>query len=279
MKSQYLFCILLCAAGLVQRSAVGEIELELSTDHTKYIEFEPVVAFLTLENVSDRAFLIRSDDATLDTRVDFHLEVASRNAGGREKAASVLNSCLILGGEKQAFMVDLSTHYQLGRSGRYTLWATAHWNGETFESAPIHIRVVTGLPMASRERTVPGVGGRDRRRFSLRYLDRDESESIFLIADDLEEGQNYGVFDLGKLVRFHKPSIDVTPSGRITVYHQSSPTFFTKSVLQSDPKGLRLLDQQYESESRKGKLDFSDSAPEKNPPASNQRTWWPFGNK
>jgi hypothetical protein len=279
MKIQNLLCVLLCTAALMQLSAVGEIELELSTDHTKYIEFEPVIAFLTLENVSDRAFLIRSNDATLDTRVDFHLELANRYGEGREKAASVLSSCLILGGEKQAFMIDLSEHYQIGRSGRYTLWATVHWHGETFESAPIQIRVVTGLPMASRERTVPGVGGRDSRRFSLRYLDRNKSESIFLIAEDPDAGHNYGVFDLGKLVRFYKPSLDVTPSGRITIYHQSSPTFFTKSVLQSDPKGLRLLDQQYASESRKGRLDFSNPEPEKKAPGSKQRTWWPFGKK
>lgn len=279
MNLHYLLRIVFCMAALMQSSAVGEIELELSTDHTKYIEFEPVVAFLTLENVSEHAFLIRSDDTTLDTRVDFHIEVASRDVGRRGKAESVLSSCLILGGEKQAFMIDLSTHYQIGRFGRYTLWATVHWRGETFESAPILIRVVSGLPMASRERTVPSVGGRESRRFSLRYLDREKSESIFLIADDPDAGLNFGVFDLGKLVRFHKPSLDVTPAGRITVYHQSSPTFFTKSVLQSDPKGLRLLDQQYESESPKGKLNFSNPAPETKPSASKQRTWWPFGKK
>ena len=68
------------------------------------------------------------------------------------------------------------------------------------------------------------------RSYTLRTLNRDRREVVFLRINDDDRGMCYGVFELGAIVRMFEPKLQMDEVGNIHVLHQSGPWQFTHSV-------------------------------------------------
>jgi hypothetical protein len=144
-------------------------------------------------------------------------------------------------GERQEVMIDISQPYGLARAGRYFVAARAQVNGRRYESNRLAFDVVPGIELASTTRSLPGYADLVR-HYSLRYWDRDQREYLFLRVDG-ERGENYGLFELGPLIRVFPPGIDVDKFGNVKVVHQSGGNRFTHSTFISSRDGVRFVDQ------------------------------------
>jgi hypothetical protein len=151
----------------------------------------------------------------------------------------------------------------------------ASQSGEAWESGAAMIDIVPGLPITSTERLVSGY--RERlRRFSLRYWTRAGHEYLFLSVDEAKGGYNYGVFELGKLLRVRKPALRVDRKGDVKVWHQTGSDRYLLSILQSRPDSVTLVRQ---SDHQEDGSPYSAKAedemmfpPEEKPKAR----WWQF---
>jgi hypothetical protein len=246
--------VLLAAAGIASGDG---LVLQLKLAHSQLLQFEPVVAFLSIQNDSAEPFLA-AEDSPADIR--FLVERRRDDAVGRTNAKPMVRHLRVMPGEKRDIMLDVSAWYDVSTIGGYFLNAEVAWNGTVYSSNRMRIEVVPGLTLSSTVKSLAAVGG-EGRRYTLRYLARENAEYLFLCVEDEARTLSYGVFDLGRLLRVVKPRLWVDQQGTVNVIHQSAPTYFTRSVLETTPEGVRFVDQQYVTEDGKP-LKATAPAPE-----------------
>jgi hypothetical protein len=225
-----------CLAGVCQAQFV----VRLNVEHSKLLQYEPLNAFVSIENTAG-----------------VRLPLGRRGAGfrfliqkERDLFAARLNERDIIGrvtldpGQKHDFIRDISLWYDVASAGSYTLAAAVDWQGDTFVSNRVRIDVMNGLPISSVSRMLPG-SDKVWRRYSLCYLAREGNEHLFLRIDDDATKFNYGVFDLGQIVRLFKPALRFDDAGEVKVIHQSGYDRFTYSVLKVDRDRVKFVDQRY----------------------------------
>ena len=257
--------------------SMADLDVSLHLENQKVLQFEPVYASLTVKNNSSKVFIIRGDTGRMTATVDFDVSRSNSRYAERKNTAPIVSSCIIQPGDSQELDIELSDFFNLSEMGGYNISADVTWNGVRYPTENFLLKVESGLPIMSVVKRVPGPGGEKVvRRFSLKYMDRGRGEQIFILSNNAAMDSCYGVFALGPLVRFRDPEIDVQLDGTVTVFHQSTPTSFTRSILQSEATSLRFIDQSHQSEKSAGHLEFND---EGDAPSGKKRGWWPFGRK
>ncbi len=254
-------------------TARAAVHASMELQHRSYLRFEDIRALITIRNDTDEPFIIDGVGTSGESQLFFEVRYGDQIVRPRD-GEPYLGRLLVLPDEKQEIVVDLCDAYPMSREGRYFVKVIASQSGEAWESRAAMIDIVPGLPLASTERVVPGY--RERlRRFSLRYWTREGHEYLFLTVDETKQGYNYGVFELGKLIRVRKPAIRVDRKGRINVWHQTGSDRFLLTVLQSRPDGVTLVKQ---TDHQEDGSPYS-SGPEEivlPPPEKPKARWWQF---
>jgi len=222
----------------------SDILIKLTMEHQAYLQFEPMVGYVTLWNESDYPVIVDDEDAErANTRLDL---VVTRN--GREvKRLSdkpLVPRLSLLPGERHMLMVDVSNLFDVGTEGRYMIDVSVVRDGINYGAKPMMADVIPGIEIASVTRSVPGYPGRDR-TYSLRYWTREKQETLFLRVDEPSTGDNYGVFQLGRLLRIHKPRIEVDRDGFVQVTHQTAYNRYARTLFEVTPDEVRFIDQNY----------------------------------
>jgi len=224
--------------------AAGELQVKLNMEQPSVLQFESVIAFVSIYNDSDAPFIIDQDDKDNNSQIRFIIEKRRDKLVGRINDGPLVGKLEILPGEKRDIMLDISLWYDLGSMGRYIACVAIDEGDRTFESNGVVIEVVRGVEIVSTSRSV----SEDLnlvRTYSLRYWRRNEREYLFLSVDEEVSGLNYGVFPLGRLVRVFKPVINVDRSGNVKVLHQSGNDCYTCSLFKSTRDEVRFIDQRY----------------------------------
>lgn len=232
-------CLLLAPA-----SARSQIRLGLRAEHTSVLQFEAVRVFITIYN--DSADLLVADPSPKVANFVLRPLVIARD--GRPAAlvgkAPFLRRLRVMPDREEVVMREMSAWCDMVRTGRYLMTVLGTWKGGTYESNQAMVTVVPGLQLTSLEKPLTGYDDRTR-RYSLRYWKRGRWEHLFLRVDQLEDSMNYGVFELGPLLRLVKPTLEVDRGGNIKTVHQSGPDCFTRSVFKSEPTEVRFINQTY----------------------------------
>ncbi|MBN1556940.1 MAG: hypothetical protein JW951_02200 [Lentisphaerae bacterium] len=228
----------------------ADLLLKLTMEHHVYLQFEPMVGYLTLWNESDYPVVIDADDPE---RANTALRLIVTRDGRpvmRLNDRPLLRRLLLLPGERHVMMTDLSARFDVGTASRYLIDAEAVRDGVAYGAKPFMVDVVPGIEITSVKRGVPGYPGRER-AYSLRYWTREKQEQLFLRIDEPSSGDNYGVFQLGRLLRFYKPRLRVDRDGFVTVIHQTAYNRYVRTVFEATPNEVRFLDQEtIETETR-----------------------------
>jgi hypothetical protein len=232
------------AAGavLLAAGACADIDVGLTIEHPQYIQFEPIVAYLTIRNDSFEPIVI---DATGSNAANTKITIAVTHGGKTASRISdkpLIRYAAVMPSEKYVAMLDLSQWFEMADMGRYFIEATITRGVEQHVSATRMLDVVRGIELAQVERGVPGYPGRVR-TYSLRYWTRDRAEVLFLSVDEAESGMNYGVFALGTLMRVDRPQLAVDRNGIVRVYHRTGRNRMAKTVFESTPDSVRFLEQ------------------------------------
>lgn len=232
----------LAAAAL---PADAQIRIGLKLEHRTVLQFEPIRAFITVYNDSSEILSV-SDEAGKEFDLRFVVEESNGTPVRQTGEAPVCRRLMILPGSNQAMMRNVTDWCRMLGLKHYRIVAEAVWRGDRYVSNPVTVNVVSGLALTEVTRVLPDYGGRIR-RYGLRYWKRDQYEHLFLRVDEETGGvsMNYGVVDLGRLIRVYEPELTVDADGIVRVSHQSGRRCFTRTVFRSDHDRLRFVDQTY----------------------------------
>ena len=243
MKTNLL--VTLSAALLLSGGArAGDLRVGLKAEHATYLQFEPLNVILTVHNAGNEPFRFDADSEGAKSRLRFLVEHTRFEPLKPRDGAVFVWNLEVAPDETQHAMVDLTRHFDLQATGSYTIQALIEDGGKTFGSRKLAVNIVTGIEITSRARGIPGYTDR-MRTYSLRYWPREKHEVLFLRVDEELASMNYGVFELGVLMRANKPVIKADRDGTVTIVHQSGTDHFTRTVFQSTASGVSFVDQTY----------------------------------
>lgn len=224
--------------------ALADVEVSLGFKNTTILKFERVDALVKIKNEGNKPFVMYKDGMKVGPV--FNIEVVKN--GKREIPKSndepILGRIVLMDGDETVERINLGRWFNLGGEGIYFVRAEIRTDGYLYSSEKKVIRVVPGLSITQVTKALPGASG-TRLTYSVRYLPRDRKEYAFLSIDDLENQVNYGVFELGTIVRYKKPSIKLESGGLVVVRHQGTPTCTVLTSVQCTKEGSKLLDQSY----------------------------------
>ena len=118
------------------------------------------------------------------------------------------------------------------------------WRGVVFKSNVIELDVVEGFKIKSVDKNISGYIDKIR-TYSLRYWKRGNAEHLFLRIDENDNHMNYGVYDLGKVIRVFDPILRVDSVDTVKVVHQLGRDCYKKTLFVSTPTGVSFVDQSY----------------------------------
>lgn len=242
----YLSALILATAPAPIARGEG-VELQLRLEHPSVLQYEPVLAFVTIVNNTTKVFMINEENRD---KVSIEL-VVTRDTGetmARINSKLLGDKLYILSDEKEEIMVEASQWYDMREKGRYLITAKVNWNGRISLSNQQMVDVVTGLEIARTEKSVPGYPDRVR-TYALKYWTRNSREYLFLVAEDEANRLNFGVFPLGPVVRVFKPTVTVDRAGNVRIVHQSGNDCYVHSLFKSDREGVKFIDHTYRRQS------------------------------
>ncbi|MCK5850299.1 MAG: hypothetical protein KAH23_05235 [Kiritimatiellae bacterium] len=236
------FPVIFFGAFFLPCPSFAGLDLRLDLECASIIQFEELNATLQIKNITSRTLVISRGQSTDNAVVTFVIERKKNDVVKPVSNRLFVESLLIKANAQDEIKIDLSRWYNLFKTGRYIIYANVEWQGKKYNSNEMMVDVVRGLEILKKEYAVPGYDDKVR-TFSLRYWRRKQSEFLFLRVDDDEENMNYGVFRLGVVIRFHKPTIKIDGYGYVTVIHQSGPDRFTRSGFKVGRDNIKYIGQ------------------------------------
>lgn len=240
-------CIAMLLLGCLTPEARAGLILKLAMEYDSYVQFEKANAFVTIHNDDNSPFVLKPgrDGKIEGGDVDFVIERRGERALiPRIRGGSIVTHLSVTPDATKAVIVDVARWFDMSQSGTYLVRAQIKRDGVTYTSKTLSVVVVPGIELAKVTKQVPGY--RDKlRHYSLRYWARNRGEYLFIRMDDPSNGENFGVFLLGRLLRVREPAMRVDRHGKVLVVHQSGPKRLTRSLLQASKNMLELIDQTY----------------------------------
>ncbi len=226
-------------------AALGQIEVSCRLDHTRVLQYEPILATVEVVNNTMQSLVLsdRRGNAALGFEIEQIPGVPIPTTG---QGTGLASESIPPGGTLRE-KVNLLTGYVFQESGPYTIRARLDWGGKQFLSSKLFLDVAPGLIIGELTAGVPADPAATR-TYTLRTLNRDQGERVFLRIDDEDAGRCYGVIDLGQIVRLVKPTMQVDGQGNIHVLHQAGPYQFTHSAF--TPDGMRVGQDVYTSDGK-----------------------------
>jgi len=240
--------LMLAAAGLKPAAGGDDLGLALEIEHASLLLFEPLHAFVRIENRTGDGFIAGDQDSGLAFTIRPVVERMPDGDVPLRESRPRLEDVALIGGRAETMHFDLTRWYDLARTGKYAVWFEVVWRSKVYRSNKIVFDVVRGIELQRMTRTVPGYSDLQW-TYTLRYWARPHNgrsaEFLFLSVDDPAKGLNYGVFQLGRLVRVSTPGMTIDPYGIVSVAHQVGPDCFARSTLSASGAGVYFVDQTY----------------------------------
>ena len=242
MRFSGVFCSLILWAAVTVVHADVKIGFEFS--HEKFVQYEPVMATIIVENDSGSPFII--DDYGKYSANSLVFEV-SRDIDSRDKIPAkkgkIVKHVMLMPGERQSFLVDISDWFDVSQPDRYFVTPVVLWGDREYVGKRLRLNIVSGFEIKRITRSVDGYGNNLHLDYRLLYLTRDGTEHLFLRVDEVESNLTYGAMQIGRVLRVFKPDMTVDRNGRVEIVHQASPYAYYKTTLTSGSNGVEIEDQ------------------------------------
>lgn len=242
-----VFLAVICFVCMPSLYAISDMQIDLKLTAKEYVQYDRVMAFVTIKNESARPFVIDSKAPNQHSTITFIVRKNFKDKVEKRNVLPVVDFLEIPPRGKQELMFDLGMWYDLSNPNRYDVFVEIDRDGTTYFSQKILFDVVNGIVLATVVREVPGYEGR-RRHYSLRYWAQNKKETLYLRVEEPDNGIIYGVFPLGDLVRVYKPILEVDFDGNVVIKHQSARNRLTRTVFKSEAHSVVFVDQKFFTE-------------------------------
>jgi hypothetical protein len=241
MKIFYILAGLLFA---VVRSTLAQVDVEI---------IMPQDQFLPNENIPVRVRIINHAAETLsfDTTDWLSYAVEARNGEIMEKAPRVVapHGFEIKAGEMATTRAEVSPHFQLAKTGRYSISTTVtikEW-GKTFASKAVFFDLVHGNTIWSQDFGVPqstnSTAAPEVRKYALVQATLKNQLNLYLRLTDTTEEKIYLLKQLGVMMSFSNPKGLTDSYNFLHVLYQSASRQYRYMVI--DPNGEIILRNTY----------------------------------
>ena len=220
----YLLLLLLAAAA----PANAQVDFSARLLHSELLLCEPVPVVVTLQNV--RGEVLRAGGAQGYSVV---FEVTDRDGlllPQRPETAPVVPA-EVPGGGAVTFTNDLHELFALAGHSLRAVRARLAVGNRSYVTEKMFLDIRPGHELERLQARTPAG---EVRTYTLRSLNRDKRDRLFLRAGNEAETLCYGVAELGRFVRLGAPSLEVDAQGNVHVLHLNGPNSFSYGVFTPD---------------------------------------------
>lgn len=212
-------------------SSFAQFRVDLEFKRPIYIRYEPIIATITVNNLSGREAEL-SDDS-FHRWLSFEIETADGRIISPKESDYRLQPMIIGPGETIARSINLTPLYPMGEFGSYRVRASifVRENNRYYSSPLRTIDITEGRLMWQQVVGVPdnepGAGG--TRRVSVLAHRLPKSTQLYLRIEDPDRGLIFCTHQLGKYITFGKPQVELDVNNQIHVLQNAAPKTFIYS--------------------------------------------------
>ena len=222
--------VLLLLFLLLPLAALAQIEIDWSLDHNRTLLMEPVRADVRISNYT--GIPLDFSPGTGNARLLFTIEDDPSSYVRASGRPVIPVPFVVPDGETRSIGVDLLQSYRIVRGQPYLVTPEIAFRGLRFSGRRLSLEVQPGLEILSRTYGIPSSG--NARKVSLRTLNRDRYEHLFFRLDDPSTGYCLCTVDLGGLIRFVQPALQMDSRNVFHVLHQTRPDRFSHAMFTYD---------------------------------------------
>ncbi|PWT86589.1 MAG: hypothetical protein C5B58_01195 [Acidobacteria bacterium] len=213
-------CFLLFAAR-----GEAQIQADLKFKRLQYIAYEPVLATVSITNLTGRD--IELHDADGQSWLGFEI---SGNEGQSIVPIDAINAqppLKIETGQRVTRQIDLTPLYPVHDIGTYHVRMHVYFSdlGKFFYSGTRVFEVTDARPIWQQTVGIPtgGAGAGDVRTYSLLTNRFPDHTSLYVRVQDKDSGIVYATYSLGRTIAFEQPQAEIDRSNRLHVLHCAAP--------------------------------------------------------
>lgn len=224
--------------------ALAQVRVGIALDHDDVLAFEQVMAIATIYNGANTPIVLGETDYNASLTVMLTQAVSNTEALPSDSHKTLRRPVVIMPGDSHRELIEISDLFDLREEGKYQVTVIVEHDELRYRSRSIIFTVVNGIEIDAVTHPVPGY--RDLKlTYSLRYWRRRDTEHLFLSVRDNVRAVSYGVYDLGPLIRFKKPSFRYDLTGSLMVIHQSGRERYTRSKFSISGAGVVFREQDH----------------------------------
>jgi len=219
-------------AGVVQ----AQIEINWALEHRRTVLMEPVIATVRIVNQTGIELDLTPGG---NARLGFDVEDQPTSFVPFTGNPLVREAPPIPNGETHDVVVNLLDAYRILYGQSYMLTPFVEVGGMRFFGKRGSLEVQPGLELLKRNYGMPSLG--TAREVSLRLIHRDRIDHLFFCIDNTETGFCLGVYDLGSIIRFFTPQLELDAEKIFHVLQQTTPDRFRYSSFGYDGTPLKIM--------------------------------------
>lgn len=212
--------------------ATAQVRVDISLKRKLYVMFEPIIASVTINNLSGRPLLL--DNADHHQWFGFNIETADGRPIPPVNPDYTLEPAAVGPGEKLTRAVNLTPLFPLHDFGAYRVKAVVYVKAfdRPFSSPPLTIEITEGRPIWQEVVGVPGAGGEpELRTITLLSHKLTRTTRLYVRIENRETGKVYATRQLGQFLTFGRPEVLLDADNQIHILQNSSPKQFLYSHL------------------------------------------------
>ena len=218
--------------GLWVEQAGAQVRVDVSFKRKLYVLYEPLIATVTINNLSGRPLLL--DNSDHHRWFGFNIETADGRIIPPINPDYALAPAAVGPGEKLSRAVNLTPLFPLHEFGLYRIKASVYVTefGRYFSSPPLAVEITEGRPIWQEIVGVPGTDGKpELRTITLLSHKLSRTTRLYVRIENREKGNVYATHQLGQFLTFGRPEVMLDANNQIHILQNSSPKQYIYSHL------------------------------------------------
>lgn len=216
----------LLVAGAVEQAA-AQVRVDISFKRKLYVMYEPLIATVTINNLSGRPLLL--DNSDHHRWFGFNIETGDGRIIPPIHPDYALQPAAVGPGEKLTRAVNLTPLFPLHDFGLYRVKASVYVEAfdRYFSSPPLAVEITDGRPIWQEVVGVPGEGGKpELRTITLLSHKLSRSTRLYVRIEDREAGRVFATHQLGQFLTFGRPEVLLDVDNQIHILQNTMPKQF-----------------------------------------------------
>lgn len=240
MRRLLIPAFLLTLLALFCEHAQAQVQVGLEIKRRLFVAYEPVVATVTIRNMSGRDLPLADDGVT--PWFSFQVVRGDGRPVGPFHGAYQLDPLIIPAGQTVRRSVNLNTLYPINDYGLYRVRAAIYFSPHQkyFESAPRNIEISEGKVFWQQTVGVPDglPGGGETRVISALKFRKLDANYLYIRVQDPESGTVYCTFATDRLISGMEPQLLLDLSNQLHVLQVTGPKTYLHTQIDLNGKML-----------------------------------------